>query len=496
MIRAVLDSRYRLRGLVTADVEAEICAMCTHANPAYKQLERLARTRKKLRFALRKEPKTIATWERDGGGLAVPRGCRSAVDRLLVSRGVALTVLDRRTEGTGERWPGVVEFRPDPDAPDGGAMRWYQEEGIAAMIAGESGFVRAPTGSGKTVMGIALHARLNVPTLVIVWTTALRDQWISRAAKGLGVPEYEIGVVGGGQHRCGPLTIGMLQTLRGGVSDEFLRYFGAVIVDEVQYAPRGVLDIVGRFPARYRIGISADHTRPDGLESLTEDVFGPVLHEVSRDELIDDGSVLDVECRLVPTDFAADWYVEQREEGGMPDHSRLLDELGADAERNGIVVALVDEEVKAGNQVLVYSHRVEHCRRLDTQIESAGIRCGLMIGGSEWKGRYEEARGGIETGSLRAACGTVQAVGTGIDLPSLSRGILTMPVGNNRQLYQQIRGRQCRKGKEDAALYVLWDRAVSGVKTLRNMIAWNRRVTVRTRHGWVDGREYLKHGGD
>lgn len=493
-ISVVVDSKLRLRGDVPEHAEAALRALCEHDNPKKAQMARLARSRPALRFAMRKMPDKIRTWERDSGGLVVPRGLISTLTEVL---GPSVEWIDRRVLGTGPRWSSKPIHSPDPRVGDGGALRWYQEAAIDAVVSGCSGIVRAPTGSGKTCVGVGLHARLNLPTLVVVWTGALREQWTSRAARELGVPESAIGIYGGGEKRVRPLTIGMLQTLSraGNVDDAFARTWGLVIVDEVQYAPQSVLDVVAKIPARYRVGISADHTRQDGLEAITRDVFGPVLHETSQDDLIADGSVIDVECRLIPTRFAAEWYVEQRESGAMPDHGRLLDELAADAERNAAIVAVVAEEAREGRQVLAFSHRVEHCRALDVAIERAGVRCGLMVGGADYASRFDESIAGLRDGRFGAAVGTVQAVGTGIDLPSLSRGVLTMPVGNNRQLYQQIRGRLSRPGKSDAALYVLWDYEVGGWKVLRNMLAWNRRVVVRRHDGtWADGAEYLKEG--
>lgn len=220
---------------------------------------------------------------------------------------------------------------------------------------------------------------------------------------------------------------------------------GGVLVHNCQRtAARTFLEVLDAFPAKYRIGISADERRADGKEFLTYDLFGAVAHEVSQDDLIADGSVLDVECRMVPTAFRADWYVAQRDRGVPPDFNRLLDEMQADAERNALVCALVEQEVAAGQQVLVLSHRVEHSQRLDAACTVRGIASDAMLGGDEWRERFEQAKAGIVSGATRVACGTIQAVGTGIDLPALGRGVLATPIGSNRQLYGQIRGRLSR----------------------------------------------------
>ena len=96
--------------------------------------------------------------------------------------------------------------------------------------------------------------------------------------------------------------------------------------------------------------------------------------------------------------------------------------------------------------------------------------------------------------TLLSVCGTVQSLGTGIDLPSVEVGVLATPIGNNRQLYGQIRGRLSRPGEgKRPGLYVLWDHKVTGVATLRRMLEWNTAVQVRDLSGvWRDGRAVLK----
>jgi superfamily II DNA or RNA helicase len=166
--------------------------------------------------------------------------------------------------------------------------------------------------------------------------------------------------------------------------------------------------------------------------------------------------------------------------------------MTSDEQRTDIAVKIAAEEVAAGQQVLLLTHRVEHAQRIDAALTSHAIVSDVMLGGEEWKERFDAARAGLRSGKIRAVAGTVQAVGTGIDVPSLSRGVLTTPVGSNRQLYGQIRGRLCRVGKEDAVLYVLWDRHVNGMSLIKRMLSWNRTVRVLDNGLWVDGREFSK----
>lgn len=502
-IPITVDARLRLPlATIPEAVADDLRARCAYPNPDRDRLGRLASRDARLRFRLRSIPPAIETWEQHvGGEFSLPRGAMGKLRSALRAAGLTWTVQDKRTlGGTVGSLGWEHRHAPDPDAPDGGALRDYQEEAVVAAIAKQNCLVRAPTGSGKTTTAIALLARLNLRTLVIVWTGGLLDQWKERLQRELALGEDDVGLVGQGKWKVRDITVAMQQTLAAAFKRgdprvlDLARYCGVVICDEVQrFAADTFLSVVDRFPAQYRIGFSADETRSDGKEFLIYDLFGSVAHEVSQDELIDAGAVLNVECRVVPTDFCAPWYTAQLQDGIAPDFNRLLDEMSVDAERNALVVQLAAQEAAAGEQVIVLSQRVEHAQRIDAALSARGVRTGIMLGGDDWKSRFDEARAGLRDGTVRAVAGTIQAVGTGIDIPSLSRGVLATPIGSNRQLYGQIRGRLSRPGKSDSVLYVLWDRHVQGRSALKRLVSWNRTCVVRDDDGaWVNGRAWLK----
>lgn len=502
----VIDSRLRLAFAdLPEGVVPDLQHLCEYANPARHKLERMVRgargaKRHALEHSLAKEPAHIVTWRVDSAGLSLPRGALAGVRDVLRAWGLGWRYDDRRSIGSAalvrsrKRWD--FTHRPDPRAEDGGALRWYQDAAVEAAVRKQNCLIRAPTGSGKTSTLIGLIAQLSVPTLIVVDSAELARQWRGRLIAELGLEPSELGQLGGGEKRVRGITIGMRQTLLGkGLAESLRDAFGLVVVDEVhRTAARTFTEVVDNFSSRYRVGASADETRADGKEFLVYDVFGEVAHEVTRDELIDDGAVLDVEVRVIPTEFRADWYVEQRDKTGSPDFNRLLDELTVDAARNLILETVAFEEVSAGEQVLLMSQRVEHAERLVRTLRAGGVRAGLALGGADRAAERVETIEGLKRGDVEAAAGTIQAIGTGVDIPSVSRGVLATPVGNNRQLFGQIRGRICRPAEgKTAAIYVLWDQHVSAGAPLKRMLEWNRVVVVRASDGsWVDGRAFFK----
>ena len=70
--------------------------------------------------------------------------------------------------------------------------------------------IEAGSGSGKTVMGLYLIARRRQPAIVIVHTKDLAHQWVERIQQFLGIPEKEVGFIGGGRNKVGSRITGAL----------------------------------------------------------------------------------------------------------------------------------------------------------------------------------------------------------------------------------------------------------------------------------------------
>ena len=513
MIEVVVDNRLRVSlAELPAAVAERLRTEFTHTNPARSKLEAMG-----VRgYALHKEPKFIATWRIDSrGALTLPRGGMGRLRGAMLDASLDWSVSDERTEGDRE----LAGRIPPHRLPNGGSLYDFQEDIVREAMATENCIVRSPTGSGKTTALLALASRINLPTLVVVWTGGLLKQWVERAMQELGLREDEVGVIGGGTRRIRPLTIGMQQTLAKhalAVRD----LFGVVLPDELQkFAAHTFLDVVDVMPARYRVGSSANERRKDRKEFLIYDEFGDVAVDVSQDELIAQGIVHDVEIRVVRTEFDAPWYRDlmDRSRDGQDilrdkrvqkerllAFERLTDEMTDDRARCALAVQLAVDAVAAGEQVVLLSHRREQCRVLAADVAARGIECGLMLGGVDSVGDYERARGELLAGRMRACVGTYQAIGQGIDLPSVGVGICCSPVANsadNMPFFTQVRGRFCRAsaetGKAGAALYYLLDEQVYGKRPVRHLRRWNRRVFVLSRGGsWVEARAWLKQEDD
>jgi superfamily II DNA or RNA helicase len=502
MIRIIVDAQLRLQlGELSDEVLRELLAGFTHSNPVYHKLKRINRR------AARGKSEFISTFDMTDTELLLPRGGSQQLRQVLHSNSEQFSFDDSRSEGDPLLVPsGFPKHLPGGEEHPEWELWEHQQQVVDAVLRRENCLIRAPTGSGKTSAALAAIAAAGKPALVVMWNGRLYKQWLRRIGKEL--PGIEPGMIRAKQFKLGAVTVAMQQTLWRLPDEKWRqieRSFGTICCDEVQrFAARSFLDVVHRVPARFRIGISADESRKDKCEFLIYDEFGEVECEISQDQLIALGIVHDVEVRVLPTEFRAGWYAEQRKAVAEalskgrdirpPEYKRLIDAMTADDKRCRLALQIAQSSINEGRQVIMLSERVDHCKRLQSLGAGYGLKSRLALGG-EYEQQCEEALAQLVSGDLRFAIGTIQAIGCGVDLPSVDRGIVTTPMHSNRQQWGQLRGRLCRtaEGKRGAMIYYLWDRHVFGTKPLEALHSWNRKVSVLRGGKWISAKEALRH---
>mgnify|MGYP000339073439 CR=1 FL=1 len=162
-------------------------------------------------------------------------------------------------------------------------LRPYQTEALDAWRAnGERGVVELPTGAGKTVLAVDAIAALGVPTLVVVPTIDLLDQWRRELETEFDVP---VGQFGGGKQEREAITVSTYDSayLR---AEDVGGDFGFVVFDEVHHlGGEGYRDAARLLAAPARLGLTATFERPDGAHEVIADVVGPKVYEASVDDL-------------------------------------------------------------------------------------------------------------------------------------------------------------------------------------------------------------------
>jgi superfamily II DNA or RNA helicase len=250
-----------------------------------------------------------------------------------------------------------------------GQLKPFQEEAVDGMLRKDFGTLAAPTGSGKTVMALAMIAARSQPTLVIVHTKELVNQWIERISSFLSIPAAEIGIIGDGKKTIGEyITVGIVNSVYT-MADAIKEQIGFLVVDECHHAPsRTFTEAVSAFDCRYMLGLSATPYRRDGLSKLIYWYLGDCHHKIEQGDLIKSGDILRVDIITRETNFipAAD---------PVEEYSQMLSELTEDEERNALIAADVVTEAKSRNGVcLVLSDRKEHCNALNALVSRYGVK--------------------------------------------------------------------------------------------------------------------------
>ncbi len=162
-------------------------------------------------------------------------------------------------------------------------LREYQAAALDAWTGnGRRGVVELPTGSGKTVIGIAAIEAVAEPTLVVAPTVDLVEQWRGELAREFDRP---VGQLGGGTQRVEALTVATYDSayLR---AEELGDRFGLVVFDEVHHlGGEGYREIARLLAAPARLGLTATFERPDGAHEVIEDLVGGVVYRLDPDEL-------------------------------------------------------------------------------------------------------------------------------------------------------------------------------------------------------------------
>ena len=428
-LQAKIDSviRFRAADISPADLES-LRARLTFSNPAYESASKFGKRR--IPHGI---PRTICLLERTAEGVTIPRG--------------AVNLLREVTGGDVRFENALVRFEPSP-FEFRFSLRDYQAEAVGALADRVQGVAVCPCGSGKTVIGAGLIARIGQPSLVLVHSLDLIEQWRGTIKGALGI---DAAVIGGGQNEAGPVTVGMVQTLdkwAPSALHELGKYFGAVVVDECHHIPASTFrGILGALPAQWRIGLTATPKRADGLTPLLDLCIGPEVFRMTHDRLVKDGYLVVPRVEFVQTGCTTP---------EAKDHGAMISELVKNEKRNRLIRDLAARDARDGRTVLILSGRVQHCIDLAAELKAVGIDAEAVTGEAKKEDR-QAILDRFRAGELSVVCAT-QLADEGLDVPRLDRIVLATPSRAEGRTIQRL-GRIMRPhaDKEPPILYDLVD---------------------------------------
>lgn len=413
-------------------------------NPAYIDAERMGRWTGQI-------PRTLEFYTRTDRGLSIPRGFIRQIRGICRGEGIRYEVVDYR------RTLPLVSFTFN------GTLKPFQKKAIEDVLRWEFGTLSAPTGSGKTIMALAVIAALGQPVLIIVHTKELLEQWIQRIVTFLGIPRDEIGIIGNGRRTVGEkITVALVQSLFK-CAAEVAPKIGFLVVDECHRAPsRTFTEAVSAFDCKYMLGLSATAFRRDGLGRLIWWYIGDKVHEIQKEALQDTGDILRADVVQRETSFRTSFDPSEQ-------YSSMLSELTEDRERNVLIAGDVVKQASNGGGIcLVLSDRRAHCEALAGMIQRQGIPVEILTGDIA-NGKRQEIVERLNAGAVKVLVATGQLIGEGFDCKALSTLFLATPIKFSGRLIQYL-GRVLRPapGKDRAKVFDYVDVRIGVLRAAAN----------------------------
>ncbi|MEN2464954.1 DEAD/DEAH box helicase [Ornithinibacillus sp. JPR2-1] len=308
-------------------------------------------------------PPNLELFIYDREDLVVPRGYLNEI--LLLIKGSETKVIRKQTEGK------EVDFGLWNESF---ILRDYQKP-MVNMLQNNNGIGVAPAGSGKTVMGLRYIFEKGVSAVWLTHTVDLLNQTKKNAEKlltGVG----KIGQFGGGKQDWGDgkLIVATVQTLQANphLIEAMNEFVGTVVIDEAHHFPSTqFVDTAGLFKAKNMIGLTATPNRKDGLDMYMYRGVGPLVHQVSRDNLYDEGSLILPKVEFVYTNFDYEYAsdrnaIDSVDAGGDDlDYSELLQRLIADEDRAMLIANNIVENIHLGPAIVI-GESVRYCYLLES----------------------------------------------------------------------------------------------------------------------------------
>ena len=324
-------------------------------------------------------------------------------------------------------------------------LRAYQTDSVAAFYAGGtarggSGVIALPCGAGKTIVGMALMAKLRTHTLILVTNITAARQWKRELLDKTTLTEDQIGEYSGEHKDAKPVTIGTynIMTYRKRKTKEYPHFelftrknFGLIVYDEVHLLPAPVFRITAEIQARRRLGLTATLVREDGREEDVFSLIGPKRYDVPWKDLERQGWIAAASCTEIRIPFPPEHRMEYAV-ATKREKFRLASENEA---KFGLVQKLLDRHPE--DLVLIIG---QYIRQLELLAELTGYP--LIIGQTKQAEReklYDEFRHGVNRHLIVSKVGNFS-----VDLPDANVLIQISGTFGSRQEEAQRLGRVLR----------------------------------------------------
>lgn len=306
-------------------------------------------------------------------------------------------------------------------------LRPYQEAAVSACLSAfdqdQNPILVSPTGSGKTVTGVALSLKVGAR---ILWV-AHRRELIFQAAEAVAEAGGDAGVILAGEEASpdAPFQVASVQTL----ARRTLPPADLLVIDEAHHATsKGYKRLIDEYPKR--LGLTATPFRLDG-KGLGSAGFRAIVVAAWCDDLCTAGTLHEP---IVFASPAPDLTGVHKVAGDYNTHE-LGEAVRRDVALYGRVIANWQKLAK-GRRTVVFAVDIAHATALTQAFADAGVTTEIVTG---------ETPKSVRAGTLaRLAAGTTTVVVNvgvlteGWDLPALECAVIARPTASLCLHLQQI----------------------------------------------------------
>jgi superfamily II DNA or RNA helicase len=350
-----------------------------------------------------------------------PSGLLNKVKKWLIVNKIEHSLLDERIRPiTGECifdaiWPHNLYLE--------------QQEAILEAKSRGCGVVRAPTGSGKSIIIAGIIHQMNLPTLVVVPTLELKRQTQATMDQIFGETSHLIKV-----RNVASLNPKELET-----SD-------VVIIDEWHHAAAATYRKLNKYAWKnvyHRFGLSATPSRTNAEENiLLEAIIADTIYEISHETAVSKNYIVPVEAYYIDLP-----KVKVKGHTWAQVYSELVVNR---KDRNDLIAWLLMKFHQKKKSTLCLVKEIEHGNKL---VELTG--CGFANGADD---NSRLSISGFNELKLTCLIGTEGILGEGVDTKPCEY-VIVAGLGKSRPALMQKCGRAFRvyPGKESAKIILFKD---------------------------------------
>lgn len=377
-------------------------------------------TRKRLGKSVYQVQKYFRLVEESGELVTLPRGFLGELISFLKESRIKYKIAHEHPEFPKVSIKNDIVLRPE------------QKVLVDEVLPHTNGVIVAPPGSGKTMIGMELIAKHNLPSLILVHRKQLLDQWTDRIESHLGIPRTKIGTFSGIRKKFGKeITIALMQSfVRHQDLNQFQDRFGTIIIDECHHIPAKTFrEVITSFNPQYFYGLTATPKRKHNDEQFIYVYIGPIIAQMLELETSGKNDNY-LNITITKTDFSVPFRFKT-------DHYELLAKMICyDATRNQLIKKDILDQVEAGARTLVLSERKEHLDVLELYLKG---QCEIVkITGDDSVASRTSKLKQIQDGHYQVILSTGQFFGEGLDVHSINALILAFPFSFEGKLIQYL----------------------------------------------------------